>query len=121
MSKYAKHRVSDELGLMISDYSEQPFVVMRPGRLGGRPTIGHRRLSTEMIADMYWHMGFGELNDSYDLTHGEIVVAVWYEARYGTRARRKRWAEWLEVNDARLYSPTFFGIPEAPPTKEPKG
>ena len=112
------HQISDELGVQMGSYGEEAYVVILPGRMGGRPTIGHRRLTTHMIADMYWSMGFQELIDMYNLTHGEIVVAVWYEARYGGRTHRKRWAEWLEVNDPKLYSPSIFGNPAPPPQKE---
>jgi uncharacterized protein (DUF433 family) len=110
-------RVKMELSRSLT-HQEEAFVVLMPGRLSGKATIGHRRISTEMVADWYWELGFDELVSGYDLTHGEIVVAVWYEARYGTRTRRKRWADWLEANEAKLWSPSFYGPPEAPPMEE---
>jgi len=98
------------------DGEEQPYVVVMPSRLGGTPTIGHRRISTEQVADMYWHNGFDDLIDGYDVTEREVVIAVWFEARYGTRMRRRRWKEWLDENDARLWSSKTYGEPINPPT-----
>jgi uncharacterized protein (DUF433 family) len=97
---------------------EEPFVVLMPGRRSGAATIGHRRIDTEMVADFYWSGGVDDLIDGYDLTMAEIVVSVWYEARYGSRTRRKRWKDWLEANEAKLWSPDFYGTPELPPTNE---
>jgi uncharacterized protein (DUF433 family) len=95
---------------------DEEFVVVMPSRLGGKPTIGHRRISTQQVADLYWHFGgFDELK-SYELTEKQVVIAVWFEARYGTRMRRARWKEWLDDNDARLWSAKTYGVPANPPT-----
>lgn len=96
---------------------EAAFVAVMPGRLGGKPTVGHSRLSTAMVADYYWNVGYDEVQSMYELTLGEVVVAVWFEARYGSRTHRKRWAEWLAENEAQLWSPSHHGNPQAPPTK----
>jgi len=96
----------------------EEFVVVMPSRLGGTPTIGHRRISTEQVADMYWHNGFDDLIDGYDLTEKQVVIAVWFEARYGTRMRRRRWKKWLEANDLKLWSPRTYREPADPPTRE---
>lgn len=104
--------------MMGYESGEQAYVVVMPGRLGGSPTIGHRRLNTEMIADLYWEYGMDEPTEGYDLTPGEVVTAVWFEARYGTRSRRQRWKGWLDANQSQLWSPSMYGAPTRPPTKE---
>ena len=97
---------------------EEAFVVVMPSRLGGSPTIGHTRLSTEMVADLYWQGGFSYLTIGYALTERQVVVAVWFEARYGTRMRRRRWKEWLDDNDDKLWSPDTYGKPDVPPKRD---
>jgi len=112
------HKLSPELEIRRYDAAEEAFIVLMPGRLSGQATVGHRRISTQQVADTYWHHGFEELESGYDFTLAEVVIAVWYESRYGTRTRRKRWSDWLEANAAKLWSPNFYGAPDIPPTKE---
>lgn len=81
-----------------------PVIVIHPGRLGGTPTIGHSRLSAASIAGTYWRYGADEVRRMWDyITDDDIKVCCWYIARYGTRAERARWKEWLPDADIALW------------------
>lgn len=85
---------------------KETAIVVHPGRMGGQPTIGHSRLTADLIASSYWDLGYDETIYLWDyLDRDDVLVACWYQARFGPRKWRQRWKDWLDVADIALWSP----------------
>lgn len=96
----------------------ETVIVVHPGRMGGEPTIGHSRLPAEMIARTYWQLGFDEVLRMWDyLDKDDVLIACWFQARFGTRSQRARWKDWLSGADMALWSGDFSTV-ELPPTEK---
>lgn len=94
------------------------MIVVHPGRMSGKPTIGHSRLPASQIADTYWWHGADEVKLQFDyLTDADILVCCWFVANYGTRSQRKRWREWRPVADRLLWSSETLGDCPWPPRR----
>ena len=89
---------------------DEPVIVVHPGRMGGQPTVGHSRLTADLIASSYWQVGYDETIKCWPhLDRDDVLVACWFQARYGTRTWRRRWKKWLDVADMALWSPSTYG------------
>lgn len=81
-----------------------------------------RGISTEMIADLFWLQGPDEVEDDYELSRHELLVALWFEARHGQLRHRKRWRAWVERVEPLLATrATDIAAVELPPTKADRG
>lgn len=94
---------------------ERPVVMTEPCMRFGQPHIGGT--SVDALAGMVWA---GEpvavVAEEYGRTVAEVLVACWHQARYGTRAERKRWAAWLETVEDDMWHSRFDNLP-APPNR----
>lgn len=98
----------------------ETVIVAHPGRMGGQPTIGHSRLTAELIASTYWRLGIDEVFAMWDyLDRADVLVACWYQTRFGTRTWRRRWSDWLDVADMALWSPGSYDEIPLPPRSNP--
>lgn len=96
-----------------------PVIVVHPGRLGGTPTIGHSRLSAELIAGTYWDLGADEVKLMWDyVTDADILVCCWFVARFGTRRERRRWSGWLPFANELLWKEDTVSDCPWPPRRE---
>lgn len=88
------------------------YVWIDPGRKGGQPCVGGRRLPVKLLAGSVW-AGYPveEAAQQYDVTVPQVLVACWYVAVYGSRAWRKRWGSWAKEAHLALYD-------EATPTDQ---
>lgn len=101
--------------------STTPAIVVHPGRMFGKPTIGNSRLTAELIADIYWQYGKGEVKRMWDyMTDVDILVCCWYVARYGTRKEKQRWRDWLPIAGEKLWSSDTVKDCPWPPRKDGK-
>lgn len=92
-------------GASCSAERDTPVIVLHPGRLSGKATIGHSRLSALLVANHYWRFGVKDVKASWDyLTDSDILVCCWYAAHYGPRAIRRDWREWRVLADDLLWS-----------------
>lgn len=85
-----------------------------PRRMAGQPCIFGTRIPTEQVADLYWYHGLAECVRMWELSRDQVVGAVWFESRYGSKRMRQRFGGWAEENQYWLWS----GWPHLPPTKE---
>lgn len=83
-----------------------PFVSVQPGMKFGEPCINGHRLPTQLIAETVMFNGGEEAMDWYDITRDEVMVACWFEARYGGRKIRKLWQAWLDEHEGTLWHST---------------
>lgn len=101
--------------------SDTPYVSVMPGMYHGEPCVNGHRLPTRMIADHVFDGAGGTAEDTWDITRDEVLVACWFEARYGkSRTMRQAWRPWLERADPVLWHSTkeaWAGMP-MPPTRE---
>ena len=61
----------------------------------GYPSIEGHRIDTRMVAEHSSTLGGESAMDTWDLTRDEVMVACWFEARYGSRGLKRLWREWL--------------------------
>lgn len=78
---------------------ERRPVTVDPARRFGRPCIG--LLDTDSVAGM---VRAGEtvdtVADEYDLTPDEVLVACWFEGRFGSK--RRVWGRWAKEAEVAL-------------------
>lgn len=59
---------------MDGDFSDYPGVVVKPGRVGGKPTLGESRVPAELVAEC---LDEGEtpeeIADNYDLKLADVL------------------------------------------------
>ena len=91
-------------------------VSVQPGMKFGAPCIDGHRLPTDLIAYLYEIEGESAVMDDYDLTHDEVMVACWFEARHGrSRKRRKAWRAWLDMHEDVLWESKDWSVVPFPP------
>lgn len=74
-------------------------ISIEPGVQFGQPCIDGTRITTETLAAEYWANGLDSVRRGWEVTRGQILVAVWYESEIAkTRRWRKVWHEWAEAN-----------------------
>ena len=76
--------------------AERAHVRVEPGVRVGKPCIGGTRIDTECVANVVWQ-GLDPVGPDWyasSLTREEVLVACWYEARYGPKRWRRAWREW---------------------------
>lgn len=77
-----------------------------------------RGISTEILADHHW-LG-DDVQDEFELTRYELLVALWFEATYGQPRYRKRWKAWARQVGGALWkvSELDVGAVELPATRD---
>jgi len=91
-----------ELGLL---NSERPTVIIDPAQNFGHPALGRSRTPVDAILDRLdagddWQ----DVADDHGLTKADLLVACWFEARYGVGPHpRDQWLDWLEA-----YGPSLW-------------
>ncbi len=95
-------------------------VSVQPGMMSGSPCIAGHRLTTEQIAGLVWTHGIEEVQHGWDyLSRPQILVACWFESRYGTRSKlRRAWKEWLAENSGLMWLGDWESVP-TPPCRAP--
>lgn len=95
----------------MSDY----HVSIDPGVHFGEPCLAGRRLTTELIAKAWRNgMSIEDIADNWEIERGDILVACWYQARYGSWTWRKRWADWLAMANGELWHGRYDTCPMPP-------
>ncbi|MEO3856185.1 DUF433 domain-containing protein [Acrocarpospora sp. B8E8] len=97
----------------------RPYIVIDPAQNFGQPAIARTRVQIAHIID--W-LESGDLvhvvQDEYGLTRADLLVACWFEARYGTGAHpRDEWLDWLEDHEPALWSAKGYEEIPFPPMK----
>lgn len=77
---------------------ETPTVWVHPGRYHGEPCIEGHRIPTRMVAEHVYYGTGDSAEFTWDITRDEVMVACWFEAKYGSRKLRRHWAEWLDAH-----------------------
>lgn len=101
----------------MSDKPDRPYIVLDPAQNFGHPAIARTRVQIAHIID--W-LESGDpvavVQDEYGLTREDLLVACWFEARYGTGAHpRDDWLDWLEDWEPTLWgAKDYDGIPLPP-------
>ena len=98
------------------NWQRNPAVWVSPARRSGRPCVAGTRLATDTVAGDWWARcwtldGFRR---DFGLSRGQVAVACWYEATYGTRTWRTRWGKWARDVFARLWSGRWDRAPLPP-------
>lgn len=94
-------------------------VSVHPAIHFGRPCIAGRPVDT--IAEMVWvGESVATVAAEYDLARADVLIACWYQARYGDttvrRPWRKRWSAWADSVEADLWHGRHDCVPD-PPTR----
>jgi uncharacterized protein (DUF433 family) len=80
-----------------------PYVVVSPRHNFGRPMVDGVPIEVLVGA-----VAAGEdptaVAEEYDTTRAGVLVAVWFEAKYGGRARRRTFREWAEQVEGALWA-----------------
>lgn len=91
----------------------ETFIRVDPSVNFGRAQIGGA--CVESVAGMVWA---GEPLDvvagGYDLTTAQVLVACWYQARYGTSTWCSRWGDWARAAEPRLWHGTHDQVDDPP-------
>jgi uncharacterized protein (DUF433 family) len=83
----------------------RPHIVIDPAQNFGHPALGRSRAPVDAILERLdagddWE----DVADDHGLTRGDILVACWFEARYGRGAHpREGWLDWLEAWEPALW------------------
>lgn len=78
---------------------ERPHVRVDPAQRFGRPTV--KGLSTDMIASQVLvGASVEEVMAEYGVNREDVLVACWFEARYGSRRFRQAWKDWMTLGQA---------------------
>ncbi len=97
---------------------ERHLITVYPDMKFGEPCVDHHRIPAEMMARVWWNGEFtveGIERHWPGMNRGAVLVACWYQARYGTRLWGKRWKEWLTVAAGELWAGQYDSCP-MPPT-----
>lgn len=79
--------------------SDVPRVTISPNEGAGQAMI--RGVMTTLIAESQ-AAGFQHILDSLQVTRHEVIVACWFETRYGGQEYMGRWALWATYVEAEL-------------------
>lgn len=97
---------------------ERAYVWLDPGRQFGQACVGGTRLQTECVVNRWWYTDetMAEICADYQITPGQVLTAIWYEATYGRRTWGKRQGEWKRhVDDGRWLWHGQYGECTEPP------
>lgn len=98
---------------------DRPYIVLDPAQNFGQPAIGSTRVK---VADILGWLDAGEsvatIEEEYGASREDVLVACWFEARYGTGAHpRDEWLDWLEEWEPTLWSAKGYDMIPLPPFK----
>lgn len=95
-----------------------PMVVSAPNHYDGAPTVGE--YSTSVLAELH---RVGELVEAIypDVTRHMLLVAIWFEGKYGEERFRRLWGDWARQHQFALSRPATLDpysipVPPADPT-----
>jgi len=97
-----------------------PRVECQPGMRFGQPHVGG--ISVGMLAGQVWAgSGVDTIAADYGLERGQVLVACWYAARYGTglgpadtRRWKQRWAGWATAAETVVRRGDWDDVPDPP-------
>ena len=93
----------------------ESFIWLHPGRAAGLACINGRALTVEVIARCaWWGNGDRALELNFEITHAQLLLACWYQARYGTRTWRERWGEWQRKYEGQMAADNWDAVPMPP-------
>jgi uncharacterized protein (DUF433 family) len=96
--------------------TDRPHIIVDPAQNFGDPALGRSRVKVENLlerldADDSWE----DVADDHGLTRGDILVACWFEARYGSGPHpRDEWLDWLEAWEPNLWKASSVDYDEIP-------
>lgn len=93
---------------------ERHCITINPDLCSGQPTVDHQGITAELVARVWWagSMSLSEIEENWPgLNRGAVLVACWYQARYGGRTWRKRWQDWLKVANGELWHGNYASCP----------
>jgi len=105
----------------MSKEKERHLITIYPDMVFGEPTVDHHRITAEQMAGVWWSGNYElkEIRQNWPgMNKGAVLVACWYMARYGTRTWRKRWREWLEIAEGKLWHGRYKTCPMPPQRQE---
>ena len=99
---------------------ERHFIAIEPGLMAGLPVVDRHRITAEQMANAWWSgLTIKGIEENWPaMNRGAVLVACWYQARYGSRTWRKRWKEWLEIANDELWSGLYSTCPMPPQRRE---
>lgn len=104
----------------LEDYrTQEPMITVNPAYYSGLPCI-RWRLSTDQFAETWWRgVTLAEIEANWpNIRKPEIVLACWYEAKYGRRTKRnKAWAKWADEVQGELWH-LRYDVPMPPQRAE---
>lgn len=96
--------------------NDRPHVRIDPAQAFGQPAV--KGVGVEHIAGMYLAgESIATVADEYGLTRADVLVACWYQGRYGSPRWRRLWREWAETAGAAMWNTRtvdYDQIPDPP-------
>jgi transcriptional regulator with XRE-family HTH domain len=117
--------VADALGLRLdlvppAELPEgRPHVRVEPPMKFGRPHI--RGISCDAIADVVLAEGVEAAMAEYTLRREDVLVACWFQGRYGRPRQRRLWRDWAEEAGGDMWHAStvdYARIPDPPDRPE---
>ena len=96
---------------------ESHSITICPGLLWGVPTVDGHRIAVEQMAGVWWRgrCTLEIIEGNWPgMNRGAVLVACWYMARYGSRLWSKRWRDWLEIAERKLWAGDYITCPMPP-------
>lgn len=99
--------------------NDRPHISADPAVCFGRPAV--KGVPAEALAARVW--GGDTVDDitadhqPHGHTRNDVLVACWWQARWGNRAWRQRWRPWLYANEPHMAAGQWQHVPD-PPTQE---
>lgn len=91
----------------------ETFIRVDPSVGFGHPMIGGAVV--EVVANAVW---FGDrvdkVADQFGLSTAQVLVACWYQARYGTSTWTSRWGDWARTAEPHLWHGTHDQVDDPP-------
>jgi uncharacterized protein (DUF433 family) len=108
-------RISGERRERGDRMTDRPAIWVDPGVSFGSPCVMGTGVATEWIADRVWYDDVATTLSEWDhLTTAGVKCACWYQATYGTRKWRRRWAAWAEEHAMRIWRGEWDDVPDPP-------
>lgn len=80
-------------------------ITIAPDMQGGEPTIDSTGITVLQVASQWWNgLSLADIEENWPgINRGAVLVCCWYLARYGSRAWRWRWDDWLAMVEGPLW------------------
>lgn len=103
---------------------DEHFVSIDPARQSGRPCLNLTRITTETVAGCVLagdNVDFVAEQYAPHLTRADVLLACWYQARYGAKLWRGPWAGWAQTVHADMWHGRWDAVTDPPTREEPSG